>query len=97
MVGEQKPLNEEPAPHCWPMEPLNASPLQQWVRQWFVYCHGEGEPHQADAYRCMGCRRLITWHMIRRGWRCPCGAGEMRVARLRWYEKLRLLVLPWTV
>ncbi len=92
-----KPLAEEPAPHCWPMEPLNVTPYQAPLRRWLVSWHGEGEPHQADAYRCSGCGRLITWKLIKSGGTCVCGAAEMRPTNLSLMEKLRFILLPFTL
>lgn len=91
------PLAEEPAPQCWPMEPLVLARHELWLRKWITYWHGEGEPHQADAYRCGGCGRLITWKLIRAGGVCICGAAEMRPTNLSLMEKLRFIFLPWTM
>lgn len=68
------------------------------VLQYLVRWHGRGDAHQHDYYRCHGCRRIVTWHAIRKGG-CTCGvSNKLSPARLRWHEKLRLLCLPfWCV
>ena len=65
------------------------------LREWFIRCHGEGEPHQADLYRCITCGRLITWKKIRTADLCCMG----RVCRTNptWWETIRLLAFPWTI
>lgn len=64
------------------------------LRKWFVYFHGEGAVHQYDLYRCMTCRRLITWRQIREG--RTCCIGRMVPSTPKASEVLRLFLLPWT-
>lgn len=68
--------------------------LVRWLHWW----HGHGEPTQHAYYRCHGCQRVITWQAIRKGG-CTCGLGhKLSPARLSWWLKLRLIVLPfWCV
>lgn len=63
-----------------------------------VYYHGRGDPHQHDYYRCQGCRRIVTWHAIRRGG-CPCElSNKLSPALLSRWEKARLVLFPtWGV
>lgn len=65
------------------------------LRRWFVYNHGEGASHQADVYRCHQCGRLRTWKHIEAGNLC-CMGRVIPVNPTTW-EKIKLLVLPWTV
>lgn len=65
------------------------------LRKWFVSWYGEGEAHQADLYRCLTCARLITWKRIRAG--RTCCAGRIVPTEPRFVEKVRLMVLPWTI
>lgn len=66
-------------------------------RRWLAYWHGRGEAHQKEYYRCLACRRLVTWARIRRGG-CRCKESyKISPAMLTWAEKARLLWLPWTV
>lgn len=71
------------------------SKLESWLRRRFIGYHGEGEPHQADVYRCQTCGRLITWNMIRSA--NVCCAGRLIPAQPTALEAFRLLALPWTV
>ena len=66
------------------------NPLRKWLR----YCHGAGEDNQQDVYRCSDCGTLVTWKHIRIG--DLCCSGRLVPTNPRWYEKARLLVLPWT-
>ena len=67
------------------------------LRQWLQWHHGVGEPWQHDFYRCHGCRRVVTWTSIHQGG-CDCGiSNKLSPTRVRFVEKCRLLVLPWTV
>lgn len=63
------------------------------LRKLFVRWHGEGEAHQLDLYRCMGCRRIVTWNMIRSGERC-C-AGRLAPTNPTFWETLGLFLAPW--
>jgi hypothetical protein len=65
--------------------------LLAWLTRW----HGRGEAHQFDYFRCHGCRRIVTHQAIRKGG-CPCDlSNKLSPARLRWWEKVRLVVAPW--
>lgn len=64
-------------------------------RNRFVRLHGEGEPHQADVYRCMNCRKIVTHNKIKVG--DVCCMGRVFPTSPSWTEKVRLLVLPWTI
>lgn len=75
--------------------------VEDRLRTWLVSWHGQGAPHQHDYYRCGSCKSLVTHNAIRNGG-CACGGGDMygprlSPARLAWHEKVRLLLLPWTV
>jgi hypothetical protein len=64
---------------------------------WLVAWHGEGEPHQHQFYRCLGCRRLLSWRHIQSGG-CPCRESiKVSPAVLTRSEKARALWLPFTV
>ena len=64
------------------------------IVRYLTYWHGRGEPEQHDYYRCHGCRRLVTWHAIRKGG-CLCGlSNKLGPAVLTTWEKVRLLLLP---
>jgi len=77
----------------WPWRTAVEPPLARWLQAW----HGQGAPHQADYYRCHGCRRLVTHVVIRQGG-CDCGmSNKLSPAVLRWQDKVRLLCLPWTL
>lgn len=76
--------------------------MRSWIkaqlRRWFVLKHGEGHPEQPDVFRCLKCRRLVTWALIRQGG-CVCGVkgAKMETLVLRWWHVARLLLLPSTV
>ena len=73
--------------------------LEAPVKRWLNYCHGVpvDPKRQVQFYRCDGCHGLVTWHRIANGG-CDCGVGSrVRAANLRWHEKVRVLVLPWTL
>lgn len=73
--------------------------LEAPFKRWLDHCHGTApDPvRQRQFYRCEGCKGIVTWHQIARGG-CDCGIGSrVRAAALTWHEKVRLLVLPWTV
>lgn len=73
--------------------------VEQPIKRYLDYWHGAPvDPvRQRQFYRCDGCHRLVTWHRIREGG-CLCGIGSrVRTASLRWHEKVRLIVFPWTV
>lgn len=69
--------------------------IESYCRKRFVRLHGEGEAHQADAYRCITCGRLVTWKKIRAA--DMCCQGHVFPATPTWLETLRLLVLPRTI
>lgn len=69
--------------------------MEKLLRRWFVYNHGEGEPHQADVYRCQTCGKLRTWNAIRAGNVC-CMGRLVPVTPSAW-EQFKLLVIPWVV
>lgn len=62
-------------------------------RRLFVKWHGEGEPHQADLFRCESCKGLVTWNMIRAG--NTCCSSRLRPTNPRFFEKVRLFLFPW--
>jgi hypothetical protein len=66
--------------------------LSAWLDWWY----GSGDEHQYRFYRCRDCRRLVTWKRIRAGG-CVCNCTYVRPAYLEFWEKVRLLVMPWTV
>ena len=43
--------------------------------RWLTYWHGQGTDEQWRYYRCHGCRRLVSWHAIRKGG-CTCGLSN---------------------
>jgi hypothetical protein len=63
---------------------------------WLDYWHGAGEDHQYRYYRCRDCHGLVTWNRIREGG-CKCMCTYVRPASLTVWERVRLLVMPWTV
>jgi hypothetical protein len=66
-------------------------------RPWLLYWHGLGAAHQHEFFRCEGCRRLVTWHLIATGG-CRCRQSiRLRPAVLSVADKARLLLLPWSV
>lgn len=68
--------------------------MERLLLRYLTWMHGRGEAHQHDYYRCNGCRRIVTWHAIRKGG-CTCGENRMRATYLQWWEKLRLILFPW--
>ena len=71
--------------------------IEVFGRPWLVWWHGEGEAHQYQFYRCHGCRAIVTHRHIRAGG-CRCHESvKISPAKLRTGEKVRLLLLPWTV
>ena len=66
--------------------------LQEWLNYW----HGQGEPWQYRYYRCHGCQGIVTQKMIEHGG-CWCGTSKkVSPAPLRFREKVKLLLIPWT-
>lgn len=68
------------------------------IRGYLEYWHGtpDDPEHQVPYYRCLGCHKLVTWKSIRKGG-CPCGmSNKIRPAVLQPWEKLRLLLAPWS-
>ena len=77
-------------PHHMQMNALEKR-LEAYLAAW----HGRGEPHQWQMYRCHGCRRLVSWHQIRRGG-CDCGmSNKLSPTNVRWWELAQLLLTPW--
>lgn len=77
----------------WPYYRLLEPALYHWLVAW----HGRGDAWQAEYYRCHGCQRLVTHRAIKTGG-CRCGlSNKLSPARLRLRDKVRLLVLPWSV
>lgn len=71
--------------------------IEMWLTRWLIYWHEHGDAHQYMFYRCHGCRSLLTWRRIRQGG-CTCGvSNKVSPAVLRWREKARALLLPWTI
>lgn len=71
--------------------------IDRTLGAYLVYWHGIGEPHQYQFYRCHGCRKIVTHrHIVTGG--CPCHESiKISPAKVRTGEKIRLLLLPWTV
>ena len=68
---------------------------EKWLRRRFVALHGEGEPNQADFYRCHSCGALITWNKIRKA--DLCCAGRLVPTNPTVWETVKVFVLPWLV
>ena len=71
---------------------LVESLLKKWINR---YCP-PGEVHQYQFYRCLSCRSLVTHRHIKSGG-CACGGGKISPASLSWNEKVKALVVPWTI
>ena len=86
------------APDLPPYDPLRfARWYERAIARWLGAWHGHGDWHQADYFRCHGCRRLVSWNAIRHGG-CGCGiSGKLSPARLPWWRKLYIIVAPWMV
>lgn len=72
--------------------------LEPPLARWLVLWHGEGEPHQAQFYRCQGCKGVVTHAMIRASGGCRCrlpGCGKVNPTALRLREKAGVLCAPW--
>lgn len=69
--------------------------IERILSNWFVKHHGEGEPHQAQVYRCLQCGRLMTWTKIRKA--DICCTGRMSPTNPKLWEKIQLIVFPWSV
>lgn len=65
-------------------------------RRWLEYWHGKGETHQYQFYRCLACRAIVTWKDINQGG-CKCGASRISPTYPRFGERMRLLLIPWSV
>ena len=89
----KSPVDTEPT-----MGPRLLTQLALVPQRWLNYWHGQGfEAHQLRYYRCEGCHKLVTWHAIKKGG-CPCGfSNKLRPAVLSRWEKVRCLLLPWTI
>ena len=72
--------------------------LQRWGIRWISYWHGHGDDAtQWRYYRCDGCKGIVTWNDIALGG-CDCGmSNKVRPAALTRVEKVRILVLPWSI
>jgi hypothetical protein len=97
-------------PHIWGPFPRNLKrafrktlPIEQqrnWLERrieaYLARWHGRGDTHQYEYYRCLGCRRIVTWRQISRGG-CDCQLSNKLVpANVRWWELARMLVAPWS-
>jgi len=69
--------------------------IERWLRKKFVQLHGEGEPHQADFYRCHVCGALVTWNKIRKADLC-CDGRLVPVNPRRW-EVVKVFLFPWAI
>lgn len=68
------------------------------LRDYLEWWHGKPDNPESQVayYRCLGCRGLVTWNGIRKGG-CNCGtSNKVRGAILKWHEKVRLLMMPWS-
>jgi hypothetical protein len=75
-----------------------AWPYRRWVEPRLaarlVACHGRGADTQAEYYRCHGCKRLVTWLVIKAGG-CGCGmSNRLSPAVLTRWEMVRLVLFP---
>lgn len=71
--------------------------VERLAHRWMSYWHGEGALHQYRYHRCKGCHSLVTWNAIRTGG-CSCDlAKELVPANLTAIEKVRILVMPWSL
>ena len=75
--------------------------VRWWERPFVNYLerrHGKPDAdYQYQFYRCAGCTGLVTWNMIKRGG-CNCfSSNQLRPTYPSMLERIRLLVLPWTV
>lgn len=69
--------------------------LERRLEAYLAGWHGRGEAHQYSYYRCLGCRRLVSWNQIRRGG-CDCGmSNKLSPTNVRWWETAQLLLTPW--
>ena len=70
----------------------------EWpVAWWLCYWDGHGDWHQADFFQCHGCRRLVSWHAIRKG-PCACGLGNrLSPVKMTPWRKAKLLLCPFLV
>lgn len=70
--------------------------LETWAQEWLNYWHGQGEPWQYRYYRCHGCHGIVTQKAIDAGG-CLCGLSKkVSPGLLRFRDKVKLLLLPWT-
>mgnify|MGYP001573560647 CR=1 FL=1 len=69
--------------------------LDTWLREIFVKRFGEGEPNQADFYRCQSCAKLRTWRDIRAA--NLCCQGRLVPANPTAWETVKVFVFPWMV
>jgi hypothetical protein len=70
--------------------------MEQRLEPWLYWWHGRpAEDHQFLYYRCRGCRRLVSWHGIRKGG-CPCKL-DPRLAPVGMTLRLmlRVVLVPW--
>lgn len=72
--------------------PWWARPIVAYLDRW----HGGGAPHQDRFYRCAGCTRLVSWRRIRAGG-CRCGGARLRATALGFGDKVRILLMPWSI
>ena len=85
------------SPDLPPYSPvLLASRLQRPIARWLDWWHGHGDWHQADYFRCHGCRALVTWKAIAHGG-CDCkSSAKLSPVRMTRWIKCRLIFAPWT-
>lgn len=69
--------------------------IQGYLARW----HGAptDPARQQLYYRCESCRSIVTWRQIAQGGCRSCQGSRVRAAGLSLGEKLRLLLLPWSV
>lgn len=73
--------------------------LESPIKRYLAHFHGAPtDPSRQYAYyRCELCRGVVTWKQIQAGG-CKCGTGSrIRAAHLSVGEKVRLLLMPWSV
>lgn len=69
--------------------------VERAIISYLTWWHGRGEATQYEYYRCEGCLRIVTWKAIRKGG-CTCGMShKVCPARLTWFEKARLILVPF--
>ena len=73
--------------------------IETGINAYLTHWHGAptDPTRQHRYYRCEACRSIVTWKQIKLGGCRSCQGSRVRAAGLNIGEKIRLLIMPWSV